>query len=117
MGRNGSPGVLVDAAVGHLEQLTARDREFESDFGSYRRPAFARRYPLEGLLALVRYAPNLPEVIDVAPFVLALAEEDRWMAGEVARWVYAEFEHAPATDKTLGMFRLNLARRLEALGY
>lgn len=112
-----APGALVDMAVERLERFTGRDAEFESRFGNWQRPSFARKYPLGEMKSLICWSTLDPEILDLARFVNALAKEDRWIAGEVARFVYEEFERAPATDKTLNLFRLSYLRRLDALGY
>lgn len=111
------PNALVDLAVERLSRFTGRDGEFEARFGNWQRPSFARRYPLEGMKELIHWSALDPEILDVAAFVNALAKEDRYIAGEVARFCYDEIERAPATDKTLNMFRINYLRRLDALGY
>ena len=112
-----TPDALVDLAVERLGKFTERDRDFEARFGRWQRPSFARRYPLEEMKHLIDWSRLDHEILDVAPFVNALAREDRWIAGEVARFVYEEVERLPATDKTLNTFRLHFLRRLDALGY
>lgn len=108
---------LVDLAVSRLERYTSRDAEFEARFGRWQRPSFAHRYPLEGMSHLIDWSRLDPEILDVAPFINALAKEDRQIAGEVARFTYEEVERMPATDKVLNTFRLNYLRRLDALGF
>lgn len=112
-----TPNALVDLAVERLGKFTERDREFEARFGRWQRPSFARRYPLEEMKNLIDWSRLDREILDLAPFVNALAKEDRHIAGEVARFVYEEIESRPATDKTLNVFRLHYLRRLDALGY
>jgi len=117
MSRIIKPGAVVDKLVERLEPYTARDREFEARFGRWRRPDFLRRYDLDRLGRLIRYAPFDENLFDLAPLVNSLAPEDRRIAGEVARFVYEEFEQKPATDKTLALFRVSYLRRLNALGF
>jgi hypothetical protein len=112
-----NPGALVDLAVERFNKFTERDREFEARFGRWTRPAFARRYPLDEMKQLIDWSTLDPQILDVSRFVNTLAREDRYIAGEVARFVYEEFEYRPATDKTLHTFRLHFLRRLDALGY
>jgi hypothetical protein len=112
-----TPGALVDLAVERLGKLTERDGDFEARFGRWQRPSFARRYPLEEMKRLIDWSHLDREILDVAPFINALAKEDRHIAGEVARFVYEEIESRPATDKTLETFRLHYLRRLDVLGY
>ena len=112
-----SPGAAIEKLVERLDPYTERDREFENRFGKWRRPDFLRRYDLERLGRLIRYAPFDSELFDLAPLIGSLAPEDRRIAGEVARFVFEEFETKPATDKTLAMFRLSFLRRLNALGF
>jgi hypothetical protein len=112
-----TPGVFVELAAERLGRFTERDEDFEARFGRWRRPSFARRYPLEEMKHLVDWSWLDREILDLAPFVSVLAKEDRYIAGEVARFVYEEIEGKPATDKTLNTFRLHFLRRLDALGY
>lgn len=105
-------GELTERLVKHV----ARDREFENRFGRWRRPEFARRYPLDEMKHLIRFSPD-GQVLDAGPFVLALAPEDRYVAADVARFTFEEFQDAPATDKTLNLFRLHLLRRLDVVGF
>ena len=111
------PGALVEKLVERLEPYTARDREFEARFGRWRRPDFLQKYDPDRLGRLIRYAPFDENLFDLAPLVDSLAPEDRRIAGEVARFVFEEFEAAPATDKTLALFRVSYLRRLNALGF
>jgi len=112
-----TPNAIVDLAVERLTKFTERDRDFEARFGRWQRPSFARRYPLEEMKNLIDWSHLDPEILDLAPFINHLAKEDRYIAGEVALFVYEEIERAPATDKTLNTFRLHYLRRLDALGY
>lgn len=118
MGRIVSPGAAVaEAAVDRLERLTHRDREFEARFGKWVRPSWMRRYRLEDLGRLIRYTPFDEQVFDLVPFVRSFPPEERRLVGEVARFVFEEFEDAPATEKTLNVFRLTFLRRLSLLGF
>lgn len=108
---------LVEEALARLEKYTGRDAEFLARFGRWERPSFAPRYNLDALVALVRWSPWDPSILDAEPLILHLAPEDRRIAAEIARFVAEEYENAPASDVTLKLFRLNLARRLDACGF
>ena len=109
---------LVDEAVERLRQTEDRDAEFERRFGKWQRQSFARKYNLEHLAnAAIRWLPELPGIIDVKPFLMQLAPEDRRIAGEIARFVSEEYEGEFATDKTLNKFRLDFIRRLDVCGF
>ena len=109
---------LIEEAVERLGRHADRDDEFIARFGRFRRPEFAARYPLMELLRrFVRWDPLGESVIDVSGFVRGLREEDRRIAGEIARFVCEAYEGRPATDKTLNLFILDYGRRLDACGF
>lgn len=110
------PADVIELAVERTRPHVMRDREFEERFGKWQRPTWAPRYNLERLKNLIAYTPD-QEFFDLKTFVLALAPEDRYLAGEIARFVFEEFDGLPATDKTIGTFRLAFLRRLDAVGY
>lgn len=115
-------GVIVNAfveeAIARLEKHQARDGEFFARFGRWQRPAFAQRYPLwDAILKTVRWDPRSGDVLDVSTFVRSLREEDRYLAGEIARFVAEEYVGKFTTDETLHSFKLNFARRLDACGF
>ena len=111
-------GAVVEEATERLAVFTRRDAEFARRFGRWQRPDFMPRYDLERLQALVRWHPDQVGVLDIEPLLRMLrCREDRKIAGEIARFVAEEFVDAPATDKTLGLFRLHLLRRLDACGF
>jgi len=109
---------IVEEAVERLGKFQTRDAEFEARFGKWTRPEFAKRYPLEAWVnKFIHFSPVEEGIIDVKPFLLRMAPEDRRIAGEIARFVSEEVEGKWATDSTLKMFRLSFARRLDACGF
>lgn len=113
---------IVDAYVGEmmaerLSKHTHRDHEFAAAMGNWQRPANAPRYDLEKRNKLVRWHSTMDGVIDVELFLKSLQPHDRQIAAKIARWCAEEFYDKFATDKTLGAFRLNFFRRLDACGF
>jgi hypothetical protein len=109
--------LLVERALERLEGLDPDVDEFEANFGSWRRPEFAVRYDLPALGRRIRWDQRGDGVLDVSPLILALAPEDRRVAGEIARWVVERYFSDPATDATLRRFREDLLRRLSSVGF
>lgn len=109
---------VAEEAAERTTRFTRRDAEFAQRFGRWQRPDFMPRYDLERHRHLICWHPHQEGVLDVDPFLRTLRlKEDRQIAGEIARFVAEEFFDKPATDKTLGLFRLHLLRRLDACGF
>lgn len=109
---------VQEALCRAVENHTHRDREFELAFGNWERPEFAPRYDLEKMKHLIRWTPGVDGMLDVSSFVRMLRDEtDKILAAEVAKFTAEEFDGEPATDKTLGLFRLHFLRRLDACGF
>lgn len=109
---------LIEEGLARLEKYQTHDEEFLARFGKWQRPEFAERYPLwEMINRTVRWDPRSGDVLDVSNFVRSLREEDRYIAGEIARFVAEEYLERFVTDKTLQSFKVDFARRLDACGF
>lgn len=110
---------LVDEAVARFERLTTRDEEFERRFGRWRRPGHLPRYPIETWAnRLITWSPVDPGIVEAAEFVRSFPERaDRVLVGEIARFCAEALDGKYATDQTLRIFRLDLLRRLDAVGF
>ncbi len=110
---------LVDEAVARFERFTDRDAEFERRFGRWRRPEHLPRYPIERWAnRLLRWSEHDPGIVEAAAFVRSFPDRaDRTLVAEIARFCAEAIEGKFATDKTLNLFRLDLLRRLDAVGF
>lgn len=115
----GTLNEIVDEAVERFRKYASRDEEFVARFGRWRRPGHAPTYPVE-LWAnrWIRWHPEMDGVIDVERFVRSFPDKaDRVLVGEIARFVSEPSIGLFATDKTLNSFRIELLRRLDAVGF
>lgn len=110
---------LVDESVERLEKLTTRDEEFTARFGKWRRPEHLPRYPIEAWANVhVQWSRVESGILEAADFVLAFPEKtDRVLVGEITRFCAEGVHDEFATDKTLKIFRLDLLRRLDEVGF
>ena len=110
---------LVEEAVDRLGKLTTRDDEFGRRFGRWRRPEHLPRYPIEAWAnRLITWSRVESGIIEAAPFVRSFPEKaDRVLVGEIARFCAEAVHDRYATDTTLRVFRLDLLRRLDAVGF
>ena len=112
---------LVDDAVDRLTKYTHRDDEFEARFGKWKRPETLRTYDLKAATSLIIYeGPGRARVFRCVEFVRYFAPDERFLLGEILRFVFEEYDDnakKPSGDKTLLSFRIEVHRRLDALGY
>lgn len=110
---------LVDEAVERFGRLTGRDEEFERRFGRWRRPGHLPRHPIETWAnRLIRWSEFDPGIVEAAEFVRMFPERtDRVLVGEIARFCAEAIDGKHATDQTLRIFRIDLLRRLDAVGF
>lgn len=110
---------LVEEAVERFGKLTTRDDEFVKRFGRWRRPDCLPRYPIEDWAErMITWSRVDPGIIEAAPFVRSFPEKaDRVLVGEIARFCAEAVHDKYATDTTLRVFRLDLLRRLDAVGF
>lgn len=109
---------MAEEATERLRSLEGRDAEFTRQFGKWTRPDSAPKYPIERWAKEVRWHPFGEGILDAAPFIRRFPDPaDHAVVGEVARFVAEEYQGDFATDKTLRSFRVNLIRRLDAVGY
>lgn len=108
---------IVDEGISRLLSHTGRDEEFERAFGRWTRPEHLGRYDLERLRPLVRWMPNTTGMIDISRLIGKLDPHDRFLAGEIAKFVMDSFQGKPASDKVLHDFACHYLRRLDACGF
>jgi hypothetical protein len=110
---------IVEEAIERFRPLEDRDAEFVRRFGKWTRPDNSPSYPIERwAMTRIRWDPRGDGIIDAAAFVTAFPDTaDRTIVGEVCRFVAEEYEGKFATDDTLRSFKINLLRRLDAVGY
>ncbi len=109
----------VDKAIESVKSIAERDRQFINEFGSWKRPDFAICYNLEkmkNLIVWIKY-DQFTSIVDVAPFIKNLKEEDQFIAGEIAKFCLDDIKGLAATDHNLNKFRLLFIRRLDACGF
>lgn len=111
------PNALIEDGLERLTRYTTRDREFEAHMGKWTRPPHLRRYPLERFQSLIRWHPADKSTLDVAPLIRSLDKHDRFIAGEIARFVAEEFLNQPASDTVLHRFACQYLRRLDSCGF
>ena len=122
IGRDPEPGDisnLADEAVDRLEKLMTRDEEFTARFGKWRRPEHLPKYPIEAWAhTRITWSRVDPGILEAAAFVRAFPEKtDRVLVGEIARFCAEGVFDKYATDTTLRVFRLDLLRRLDEVGF
>jgi hypothetical protein len=110
---------LVDETVERFKKLTTRDEEFARRFGKWNRPEHLPRYPIERWAnTLISWSRIEPGIVEAEPFVRAFPERtDRVLVGEIARFCAEGIHGKFATDETLRIFRLDLLRRLDEVGF
>jgi hypothetical protein len=115
----GKMKALVEEAVSRLDKLTDRDEEFLRRFGKWRRPEHLPKYPIEAWANTRIYWSDVEDgIVEAAPFVRSFPEKaDRILVGEVARFCAEAIHGRFATDETMRIFRLDLLRRLDDLGF
>lgn len=109
--------MAIDAAIDSTSAIVERDNEFLRQFGNWERPGFAQRYDLDKMKDLINWSVYDSSILDVAPFIKRLAEEDQYIAAEIARFCEEEIHDKYATNSNLKKFRLNFIRRLDACGF
>lgn len=120
--RDPEPGELdrlADEAVARFERLTARDDEFTARFGKWRRPEHLPRYPIEAWAnARITWSRDVSGIVEAAAFVRSFPDPaDQVLVGEIARFCAEGIHGRFATDETLRIFRLDLLRRLDEVGF
>lgn len=110
---------LVEEAVERFTRLTTRDDEFTRRFGKWRRPDHLPRYPIEKWAQTrISWSRVDPGIVEATAFVRSFPEKtDRVLVGEIARFCAEGIYDKYATDETLRIFRLDLLRRLDEVGF
>lgn len=110
---------LVDEAVDRFEKLTTRDDEFTSRFGKWKRPEHLPKFPIEKWAnELITWSRIDPGILEAASFVRSFPERtDQVLVGEIARFCAEAVFDKYATDTTLRVFRFDLLRRLDEVGF
>ena len=113
---------LAGDAVDKLAPFLAGDEEFEKKFGKWARPEHLPRYPLERWAKLLGYGAPLnvqqDRVIEAEAFLACFPKFERSIVARIVEFVYDEMaSEKRAGDKTLNLFRLQLIRRLENVGF